>query len=162
MVNCSGDTYCQMLLSDGERCLLRDGGDEECPIWKEHRMQEIRDMEKDAARVERRDARARPLDTTTLTVPDPALNPPNPKQRYGDLKPNMALVPGVAVAHEALAMEQGAAKYGAYNWREKAVEALTYISAAKRRGRPGLLRRTRAVVHQDTRAAGPVQADAGG
>ncbi len=59
-------------------------------------------------------------------------HPPNPKQRYGDLKPNLALVPGVAIAHEALAFENGAAKYGAYNWRDKAVEAMTYVAANMR------------------------------
>lgn len=56
-------------------------------------------------------------------------NPPNPKQRYGDLKPDLSLVPAVAIAHEALAFEQGADKYGPYNWRDKAVEARTYVAA---------------------------------
>ena len=67
-----------------------------------------------------------------VSPPNPKDNPPNPKQRYGDLKPDLSLIPGVASAHEALAFENGAAKYGPYNWREKAVEARTYIAAAKR------------------------------
>ncbi len=59
-------------------------------------------------------------------------NPPNPKQRYGDMKPNLALVPGPALAYAALAMMEGARKYGAYNWRDKAVEATTYVAACER------------------------------
>lgn len=57
---------------------------------------------------------------------------PNPKQAFGDKKPNLALVPPVSVAYEALAFEQGAAKYGPYNWRDKAVEAMTYIASSIR------------------------------
>ena len=62
----------------------------------------------------------------------PLTNPPNPKQRYGDLKPDLSLVPGVAIAHAAMAFENGAVKYGPYNWRDKAVEARTYVAAAMR------------------------------
>lgn len=58
--------------------------------------------------------------------------PPNPKQRYGDLKPNVALNPGTASAYQALAHENGAAKYGPFNWREKSVELMTYVASAKR------------------------------
>lgn len=56
----------------------------------------------------------------------------NPKQRYGDLKPNVALNPGSAAAYQALAHEDGARKYGPFNWREKAIELMTYVAAAKR------------------------------
>lgn len=58
--------------------------------------------------------------------------PPNPKQAFGDRKPNLALNPGVASAYQALALECGAAKYGPFNWREKSVEVMTYVAAAKR------------------------------
>lgn len=58
--------------------------------------------------------------------------PTNPKQAYGDLKPNVALVPGVATLYEAKAFENGAIKYGPYNWRQKAVEAMTYVAATIR------------------------------
>lgn len=59
-------------------------------------------------------------------------NPPNPKARYGAQKPDLSLIPPVALAHMALAMEEGARKYGAFNWRESPVEARTYVAAALR------------------------------
>jgi hypothetical protein len=65
-------------------------------------------------------------------VPRHAVNSPNPKQRYGDLKVPVHLVPSAGVLYEALAFAEGARKYGPYNWREKSVEAMTYIGAAMR------------------------------
>jgi hypothetical protein len=59
-------------------------------------------------------------------------NPPNPKKRYGDLKPNLALIPGSASVHMALGLEDGADKYGPFNWRDDPVEAMVYIAACKR------------------------------
>jgi len=59
-------------------------------------------------------------------------NPPNPKQRYGDMKPNLALVPAASTIYEALALMEGARKYGPYNWRHNAVEAMTYVAACMR------------------------------
>ncbi len=56
----------------------------------------------------------------------------NPKQLFGDLKPNLALVPGAALIGIAMALEMGAAKYGPYNWRRDPIEAMTYIAAALR------------------------------
>lgn len=58
--------------------------------------------------------------------------PPNPKQAYGDKKVPLHLVPPVAMVYMAMAFKEGAQKYGAYNWRDKAVEAQTYIGAALR------------------------------
>lgn len=58
--------------------------------------------------------------------------PPNPKQAYGDKKINLALVPPASIAYEALAFMEGARKYGPFNWRDKAVEAMTYIAASMR------------------------------
>lgn len=60
------------------------------------------------------------------------MNPPNPKARYGAQKPDLSLIPPVALAHAALAHEEGARKYGAFNWRDTKVEARTYIAAAMR------------------------------
>ena len=57
---------------------------------------------------------------------------PNPKKAYGETKPNLALVPSAGELHMAMAFEDGARKYGAYNWRKDPVEAMTYIAAAKR------------------------------
>lgn len=56
----------------------------------------------------------------------------NPKQRFGNLKPNLALVPAATMIYLALGHECGVAKYGAYNWRETKVETMTYIAAAMR------------------------------
>lgn len=59
-------------------------------------------------------------------------NPPNPKKRYGDMKPNVALVPGSASIYMALALEDGAEKYNPFNWRDDPVEVLVYVAACKR------------------------------
>lgn len=56
----------------------------------------------------------------------------NPKSRIGIKKVQLHLVPPAATIHEALAMADGAAKYGPYNWRENKVAASVYISAAQR------------------------------
>jgi hypothetical protein len=70
-----------------------------------------------------------------LELPDIApapVNPPNPKQRYGDTKVNLALVPSAGVIFAALGFHDGAIKYGPFNWRKDAVEIMTYIAAARR------------------------------
>lgn len=56
----------------------------------------------------------------------------NPKARFGALKPNLALVPPASMIYQALAMQQGAEKYGPYNWRKDKVSTMTYVAAAKR------------------------------
>jgi hypothetical protein len=56
----------------------------------------------------------------------------NPKDRLGVAKPDLSLVPPSAIIEEARALEDGAVKYGPYNWREKKVRARVYIAAAKR------------------------------
>ena len=56
----------------------------------------------------------------------------NPKQRYGDLKLPLALVPSSALIYLGIALAEGARKYGPFNWREKKVEAMTYAHAALR------------------------------
>ena len=56
----------------------------------------------------------------------------NPKDRIGTTKPQLHLVPAALSIHVARAMEDGAAKYGAYNWRGKKVRATVYISAMLR------------------------------
>lgn len=79
----------------------------------------------------------RPRRAKTVARHHPAVDrarvlPANPKDILGAQKPDLSLVPGVAGHHEALAFENGATKYGPYNWREKAVEARTYVAAALR------------------------------
>jgi hypothetical protein len=59
-------------------------------------------------------------------------NSGNPKDLLGDTKPNLALVPPAASIYMALAMGDGAKKYGPYNWREKEVRAMVYVAAALR------------------------------
>lgn len=59
-------------------------------------------------------------------------NPPNPKKRYGDKKVPLQLVPPAAAISIARGLQEGARKYGAWNWRENAVEFMTYVGSAKR------------------------------
>lgn len=60
-------------------------------------------------------------------------NPPaNPKKVFGASKPDLSLIPPVALAHMAMAFEDGGYKYGPFNWREYPVEARTYIAAGMR------------------------------
>jgi hypothetical protein len=56
----------------------------------------------------------------------------NPKDRMGVKKPRLSLVPPSSLIYQALAMEDGARKYGAYNWREKKPQASIYIEACMR------------------------------
>lgn len=57
----------------------------------------------------------------------------DPKSVFGEQKAQLHLVPPTAIQAMARAFEQGAQKYGAYNWRENdAVKVSTYISAALR------------------------------
>jgi hypothetical protein len=56
----------------------------------------------------------------------------NPKKAYGIAKPSAHFIPPTAIVHLSRAMMEGAAKYGAYNWRESAVDVTTYYSAALR------------------------------
>lgn len=56
----------------------------------------------------------------------------NPKDIQGAKKPPLNLIPPVALVHEARAMQNGADKYGPFNWREKRVLASVYIGAMMR------------------------------
>lgn len=56
----------------------------------------------------------------------------NPKDRLGAKKVSLNLVPASSIIYQALAMEDGARKYGPYNWRENKVIASIYIAAAMR------------------------------
>lgn len=56
----------------------------------------------------------------------------NPKDLMGAKKIDLSLFPDVAVLYGALAMNDGAHKYGPYNWRTKHVRATVYITAARR------------------------------
>lgn len=56
----------------------------------------------------------------------------NPKDLLGATKPNLHLVPPALTIHTAKAMENGAKKYGPYNWRSKKVRATIYLDGALR------------------------------
>lgn len=55
----------------------------------------------------------------------------NPKKAFGDTKVPLHLVPPALNIGAARAFNEGR-KYGPYNWRENAVDAMTYIGAIKR------------------------------
>lgn len=56
----------------------------------------------------------------------------NPKDKIGIKKVQLNLIPPAALIYESLAMEDGAEKYGAFNWREKKVRASIYYAALLR------------------------------
>lgn len=62
----------------------------------------------------------------------PPTDDANPKDALGMKKVNLFLVPPVLSLHTARAFEDGARKYGPYNWREKKVRASIYLSAIDR------------------------------
>lgn len=59
-------------------------------------------------------------------------NPPNPKQRFGDMKAALHTVPPALLIHAAKGTKEGATKYGAFNWRITKVVAMTYVGAMLR------------------------------
>ena len=56
----------------------------------------------------------------------------NPKARVGALKAPLHLVPPVATIQMSLALSDGAAKYGPFNWRDEPINVSTYIAAVAR------------------------------
>ena len=56
----------------------------------------------------------------------------NPKDLIGLTKPPISLVSPIGLVHTAMAMKDGANKYGPYNWRENSVISSIYIDAALR------------------------------
>lgn len=56
----------------------------------------------------------------------------NPKDLIGVKKPRLSLVPPSGLIYAALAMANGADKYGAYNWRAKKIQSMIYIEACLR------------------------------
>lgn len=66
------------------------------------------------------------------TEPTEAAKPANPKQAYGDKKVATWAVPPALTLGAAKAFGEGAAKYGAFNWRLSKVEAMTYVGAMQR------------------------------
>jgi|TARA_R110000764_G_scaffold94126_2_gene177878 hypothetical protein len=56
----------------------------------------------------------------------------NPKARVGSLKAPLHLVPPALSIGVAYALKDGAAKYGAYNWRSEEINVSTYVGAMLR------------------------------
>lgn len=56
----------------------------------------------------------------------------NPKDLIGIKKPQLGLLPGAGKIYGALAMADGAVKYGPYNWRDKKVRYTIYLDAIER------------------------------
>lgn len=56
----------------------------------------------------------------------------NPKDLVGSTKVSISKLPVIAVVQGAMAMMDGAGKYGPYNWRDKEVVASIYVDAALR------------------------------
>lgn len=75
---------------------------------------------------------AAPLDRSTGRALKNDVNGPNPKDLVGRSKPDLSLVSGTMMGHLAAGLADGARKYGVANWRQIAVEARTYTSAAQR------------------------------
>lgn len=67
------------------------------------------------------------------TVKTPAVTIPDPKQAYGEKKPQLHLIPLAAQEEMARALELGARKYGERNWLlGDGVNLTTYLSAMAR------------------------------
>jgi hypothetical protein len=56
----------------------------------------------------------------------------NPKDRAGSAKPNLSIVPLRPLYEVALALYEGARKYGPWNWRKENVDEVIYVDAAIR------------------------------
>ena len=67
-----------------------------------------------------------------MSKPELTSDETNPKDALGIKKPPISLIPSAGLLHEAMAMKNGATKYGPFNFREKKVQALIYADAAMR------------------------------
>ena len=56
----------------------------------------------------------------------------NPKDLLGIKKVQLGLLPGSGRIYGAIAMQDGASKYGAYNWRNKKIGMTVYLDAIER------------------------------
>lgn len=56
----------------------------------------------------------------------------NQKDVAGSAKPPLHLIPGSAEVLTAMAMKDGALKYGEFNWRTTPIRASAYIAACRR------------------------------
>lgn len=63
---------------------------------------------------------------------DPSAKATNPKDAIASDKAPLHLVPAAFKTYTALALAEGAMKYGAWNWRAAGVRASVYVSALER------------------------------
>ena len=115
----------------GERCVWKPqeedmymhlGAEADRPVDQQDRVEEIR------RRIGLAEA-GRQLSLPLVLPPEPG---ENPKARHGAAKSPLGLLPPPAEVAVAEVFGLGAAKYGAYNWRETRIEAMTYVHAMKR------------------------------
>ena len=66
------------------------------------------------------------------TASDAQRDQANPKDLIGVKKVQLGLLPAAGKIYGALAMADGAAKYSAYNWRDKKVKMTVYLDALER------------------------------
>ena len=62
----------------------------------------------------------------------PVKDETNPKDLTGTAKVQLGLLPAAGKVYGALSMQDGAAKYGPYNWRSKKVRMSVYLDAIER------------------------------
>lgn len=65
-------------------------------------------------------------------LPPSGFDQTNPKDLVGDTKVPLDLFPAAGSIYGAMAMKNGAAKFGKFNWRSKKVRLSIYIAALKR------------------------------
>src|SRR5258708_2704701 len=64
--------------------------------------------------------------------PERELDTTNPKDLLGVKKVRLGLLPAATRIYGALAMENGAFKYGPFNWRDKKIRLTIYLDAIER------------------------------
>lgn len=110
------------LNEDGQKCLRTDNG----------RLRAMRLSDMTEGMIIKQAPKPK-LAPGTVNTPDPkAPHSGNPKDLIGVTKPSVHLAPFSAILHMNLAMEDGAIKYGPYNWRQNPVKASVYYNAAMR------------------------------
>ena len=76
---------------------------------------------------------AETIQSLRQSIPAAASNPDdNPKTALGEAKPKMSHTPTESIRLLGQVHSMGAAKYGAFNWREKTVSSTVYYDAAMR------------------------------
>lgn len=76
-----------------------------------------------------------PPDNEYLAIPSPGTGDTdglNPKDIAAQTRAPLHLLPAVTLIHGAMACKDGAAKYNAYNWREKPISLMEYLGAIER------------------------------